>query len=95
MSNKKIIVEIAYASPKEHLVLSIKTYEGITIEQAVKDSGILSKFPEIDLSINKLGIFGKLAKLNNALKHLDRVEIYRSLRADPKAIRKHRAKSKP
>ena len=95
MSNKEIIVEIAYASLKEQLVLSIKTYEGVTVERAIEDSGILLKFPEIDLSVNKIGIFGKLTKLNKALKHLDRVEIYRSLRADPKAIRKHRAKSKP
>lgn len=93
MSNKEIIVEIAYASQKEQLLLSIKTYDGVTVEQTIESSGILSKFPEIDLSINKIGIFGKLAKLGNPLKHLDRVEIYRGLSADPKEIRKKRSKS--
>jgi putative ubiquitin-RnfH superfamily antitoxin RatB of RatAB toxin-antitoxin module len=87
MSNKEIIVEIAYASLKEQLVLSIKTYEGVTVERAIEDSGILLKFPEIDLDVNKIGIFGKLSKLSTTLKHLDRIEIYRSLRADPKVIR--------
>jgi len=38
-----------------------------------------------------LGIFGKLTKNNAPLRHLDRVEIYRPLIADPKAVRKQRA----
>ena len=36
-------------------------------------------------------MFGKLIKLDTPLRHLDRVEIYRALIADPKEVRKQRA----
>jgi hypothetical protein len=38
-----------------------------------------------------VGIFGKLATLDTALKERDRIEIYRPLIADPKEVRKQRA----
>ncbi|OIR17677.1 persistence and stress-resistance antitoxin PasI [mine drainage metagenome] len=86
----EIIVEVAYALPNEQLIIPIKVSNGTTIEQAIKASGILAKFTEIDLAVNKVGVFGKLAKLDMPLRHLDRVEIYRSLIADPKEVRKQR-----
>jgi len=89
--NNEIIVEVAYALPNEQQVIPIKAAQGITAEQAIHQSGILKKFPEINLAVNKVGIFGKLAKLEAPLRHLDRVEIYRPLIADPKEVRKQRA----
>jgi len=92
MSNpSEITVEVAYALPEEQLIVPVKVKEGITAESAIQASGILNKFPEIDLSVNKVGIFGKLVKLDTELRHLDRVEIYRPLIADPKEVRKQRA----
>lgn len=91
MEASEIIVEIAYALPHEQLIVPIKASKGITAEQAIKASGILQKFPEIDLAVNKIGVFGKLSKLDAPLRHLDRVEIYRPLIADPKEVRKQRA----
>lgn len=87
----EITVEIAYALSSEQLIVPIKAAKNISAEQAIRTSGILKKFPEIDLTINKIGIFGKLAKLDTPLRHLDRVEIYRPLIADPKEVRKQRA----
>ena len=43
------------------------------------------------LTKNKIGIFGKAAKLDVKLNEGDRVEIYRPLIADPKLVRKQRA----
>jgi putative ubiquitin-RnfH superfamily antitoxin RatB of RatAB toxin-antitoxin module len=63
----------------------------LTAKQAIEVSGILERFPEIDLKINKIGIFGKVAKLDTLLTEGDRVEIYRPLIADPKEARKKRA----
>lgn len=91
MNASEIIVEVAYALPSKQLIVPIKVTEGITAEQAIKASGILSKFPDIDLTVNKIGVFGKLTKLDAPLRHLDRVEIYRPLIADPKEVRKQRA----
>ena len=65
--------------------------KGTTAEQAVQQSRILQKFPEIDLAQNKLGIFGKLVKADTVLREHDRVEIYRALIADPKEVRRQRA----
>lgn len=87
----EITVEVAYALPDEQLIIPIKVQDGITAEEAIKASGIMGKFADIDLSINKIGIFGKLTKLDTKLRHLDRVEIYRPLIADPKEVRKQRA----
>lgn len=91
MNANEILVEVAYALPHEQLIVPIKVNQGITAEEAIRTSGIMNKFPEIDLSVNKIGIFGKLAKIDTPLRHLDRVEIYRPLIADPKEARKQRA----
>lgn len=90
MSND-ILVEVAYALPRQQLIVQLKVPEGTTAEQAVRQSGILEKFPEINLDENKLGIFGKLVKNDTPLRERDRVEIYRPLIADPKEVRRQRA----
>ncbi|MDO9151672.1 MAG: RnfH family protein [Methylotenera sp.] len=87
----EITVEVAYALPNEQLIIPIKVQDGITVKEAINASGIRAKFPDIDLNINKVGIFGKLTKMDTKLRHLDRVEIYRTLIADPKEVRKQRA----
>jgi uncharacterized protein len=89
--SSEILVEVAYALPQQQHILPVKVAEGTTAEQAVLASGILKKFPEIDLAQNKLGIFGKLAKNDTVLRERDRVEIYRPLIADPKEVRRQRA----
>ena len=61
------------------------------IWDAIEASGVLEKYPEIDLAKNKVGIFAKLVKLDGPLRDQDRIEIYRPLIADPKAVRKQRA----
>ena len=86
-----IEVEVAYARPDTQVILPVKVEQGATLEDAVKLSGILHNFMEIDLAVNKVGIFGKLSKLNTPLRDGDRVEIYRTLIADPKEVRKQRA----
>jgi putative ubiquitin-RnfH superfamily antitoxin RatB of RatAB toxin-antitoxin module len=87
----KIDVEIAYALPDEQVILPLKVEQGTTLEQAIQMSKIIETFPEIDLSTNKVGVFGKLRKPDEVLRPGDRVEIYRSLIADPKEVRRKRA----
>ncbi len=87
----KIRVEVAYAKLDEQVLLELVVDAGISLMEALELSGILERFPEIDPAINKVGIFGKLAKLDAKLAEGDRVEIYRPLIADPKEQRKKRA----
>lgn len=86
-----MIIEIAYALEKKQTLLSLDVEEGTTLKQAIELSNILTAYPQIDLSKDKTGIFGKIAKLDTVLREKDRVEIYRPLIADPKQIRKERA----
>jgi len=86
-----INVEIAYALPEVQRIISLQVKEGIELADAVKASGMLEEFPDINLDTDKVGIFGKLKKSNTALREGDRVEIYRKLIADPKQVRKDRA----
>ena len=88
---QKIHIEVAYALPQEQQILSLNVDSGTTVAQAIELSGILEQYPDIDLGKNKVGIFGKLAKLDKALQEGDRVEIYRKLIADPKEVRRKRA----
>lgn len=88
---KEIMVEVAYALPKQQLIIPIMVADGTTAEAAIRASGILEKFPDINLENNKIGIFGKLTKLDSVLRDMDRIEIYRPLIADPKEIRRQRA----
>ena len=95
MDNRKLItVEVAHARPERQLVIEEKVPEGATVREAIEQSGILEKFPEIDLAVNKVGIYGKLVKLDSLPRDRDRIEIYRPLIADPKASRRKRAAKK-
>jgi putative ubiquitin-RnfH superfamily antitoxin RatB of RatAB toxin-antitoxin module len=83
--------EVAYGKSDQQVLLIVESNEPLTVEQAIEQSSILQRFPEIDLKVNKTGIFGKAAKLDALLNEGDRVEIYRPLIADPKEARKKRA----
>ncbi|MDD5298410.1 MAG: RnfH family protein [Rhodocyclaceae bacterium] len=86
-----INVEVVYALAERQELVRVKLPEGATVTTAVEASGLLQKYPQIDLAKNKLGIFGKLAKADAVVRDRDRVEIYRPLIADPKEVRKQRA----
>ena len=87
-----INVEVAYALPGRPELLKVRVVEGATAREAIEASGILAKYPDIELDgRNKVGVFARLVRLDTVLRDRDRVEIYRPLIADPKAVRKKRA----
>ena len=83
-------VGVCYAEADRQVWLRLETPDGSSVEQAIRHSGILKRFPEIDLSVQKVGIFGKLVKLDAPVKEGDRIEIYRAIIADPKTVRRRR-----
>jgi len=89
-----IKIEIAYALVDKQVILTEKVSPDSTIEEAIHLSGVLEQFPEINLNENKVGVFGKLKKLDSTLLENDRIEIYRPLIADPKESRRKRAAKK-
>ncbi|MDQ2069109.1 RnfH family protein [Natronospira bacteriovora] len=85
-------VEVAFARPDRQEILTVDVPFESTIEAAIHASGILERFPEIDLKENRVGVFGKLARLDTCLSPGDRVEIYRPLKADPREARRRKAR---
>ncbi|MHB8535644.1 MAG: RnfH family protein [Sulfuricaulis sp.] len=85
-------VEVAYATPQRQETIEVAVRPGATVEQAICASGILEQFPEIDLSNQRVGIFGERVRPQDPVHDRDRVEIYRPLIADPKEARRERAK---
>lgn len=84
-------IEVCYALPNKQELVRVQLPEGAALQQALEASGLLAKYPEIDLKKNKFGIWNKLSKVDSLLRNKDRVEIYRPLIADPKEVRKQRA----
>lgn len=93
-SEKRMKVEVAYAKPEVQVIVPLELPEGATAEAAIRASGLLARFPEIDLTGSKIGIFSKPCGLDQVLRQGDRVEIYRALVADPKETRRSRASGK-
>jgi putative ubiquitin-RnfH superfamily antitoxin RatB of RatAB toxin-antitoxin module len=72
-------------------VLPLRT--GVTVMQALQQSGLLAECPEIDLSqpeVFTVCIWGKKTNPDHALRDLDRIEICRALTVDPKVARRER-----
>jgi uncharacterized protein len=86
-----IAVEVAYALPERQSLLTVSVVKHCTVQQAIEQSGILQQFPEIDLDVQKVGIWSRPVKLDDIVKEGERVEIYRPLIADPKDLRRRRA----
>ena len=85
---------VAYLAPGIERVVEIAVTPGATLADAVQASGIADNLPGEDLSLCKLGVWGKLRPPASALQDGDRVEIYRPLVADPKIARARRVAKK-
>lgn len=81
---------MVYALRDEQALIVLEVEEGTTVEQAIERSGLLSRYPGITLARAQVGVFGKPVELGAALRAGDRVEIYRTLTADPKEARRTR-----
>ena len=79
-------IGVAYSEPGQQIWLNIEVPDASTVSEAIERSGILKQFPHIDLGAQKVGVFGRLVKLNAALKAGDRIEIYRAIIADPETV---------
>ena len=85
------MIEIAYATPEFQKIIESEVDPGVSPRDAVRQSGIMQYFAEIDPDTCDLGIFGKSIAEDYDLVDGDRIEIYRPLIADPKEVRRQRA----
>lgn len=92
MASDEIEVEVVYALPAEQAVMRLRLAAGATVLQAIQQSGLLVRYPQITLATARVGVFGKIVALDAPLSAGDRVEIYRPLTVDPKEARRRRVK---
>ena len=90
-STATLTVEVVYALAEAQDTVTLELPAGATLRDAVLRSGMLERHPEIDLAVQKLGVFGAPAAPDRPLADGDRVEIYRALVMDPKEARRRRA----
>ncbi|THF64603.1 RnfH family protein [Pseudothauera nasutitermitis] len=79
-------VGVAYADGSRQVWLRIDVPEGASALDAIQRSGLLEMYPAIDLETQKVGVFGKLVKLDATLQQGDRVEVYREIVCDPSQV---------
>ncbi|MDX2165370.1 MAG: RnfH family protein [Gammaproteobacteria bacterium] len=85
-------IEVAYAKPDKQWIITVELELPASILDAIHKSNILEQCSEIDLTKNKVGIFGEILSLDSAVYENARVEIYRPLQKDPMMKRFERVK---
>ena len=95
MNDSPLQIEIAYAEPQRGIVKILRLPPGSCIADALRLAALDPDFAGVDLANSTFGIFGRAAQSDQALKEGDRIEIYRTLAADPKEARRARAKQSP
>ncbi len=95
-----IKIEVVYALPERQRLIELEVEDDCTVLAAAQRSGIVQALEEIDgisceidWNCAVLGIFGKVIEqpAQASLRAGDRIEIYRPLVIDPKAVRRQRA----
>ena len=79
-------VGVAYADKFKQVWLKLEVPDGCSVSEAIEHSGMLDQFPEINLERQKVGIFGKVTRLDATVQEGDRIEIYRPITADPELV---------
>jgi putative ubiquitin-RnfH superfamily antitoxin RatB of RatAB toxin-antitoxin module len=87
-------VQVCYALTDTVYLQDVTIPAVSAIQDAIQASDVLQRFPDLDISNLRVGVFGKLKSLDSALHSGDRVEIYRPLQADPMESRRRRAAHK-
>jgi putative ubiquitin-RnfH superfamily antitoxin RatB of RatAB toxin-antitoxin module len=94
-SPKPLRVEVAYALRERQVLLELEVPDGTTVGEAIEQSGVLVRFPGLQIRRGQVGVFGRAVGLHARVRDGDRVEIYRPLVASPTDARRERAKKPP
>ena len=86
-------VEVVHALPDRQRRITVRVAAGTRVAEVIRQSGILDEHPEIDPVRCKVGIFARRVAADAEVRAGDRIEIYRPLVADPKIVRRERAKN--
>ena len=90
----RLSIEVVCAWRDRQEIVHVGLEEGATALDALRASGLLQRYPEIDSGEPTLGIFGQRILPATPLKQGDRVEVYRPLKLDPKEARRAKVSAK-
>lgn len=90
----RIQIEVTVAWPELQVVVPLTLDRGSTVAEAIDRSGLRERFPGLEISPDRLGVFADKRSPDDLLCDGDRVEIYRPLRIDPKVARRLAAEAK-
>jgi uncharacterized protein len=88
-------VSVAVALPGRQEVIELELPRGASIADAIAAARLAERFPGVDFSAMRSGVWSRAADARTRLRDGDRVELYRALKADPKQQRRNRARSRP
>ena len=89
-------IEVVYALPDRQIVITLPLpAAGLTALEAVQQSGLFGRCPELRENALVLGVYGTVCGHDQLLQDRDRVEIYRPLKVDPRTQRRQRAVANP
>ena len=86
-------VTLAVALPGRQEVIDLDLAPGATVGDAIAAAQLARRFPGVDFASMRAGIWSREADTGARLREGDRVELYRDLKADPKDMRRRRAKA--
>lgn len=91
VSDNRLSVTVVYSPvAREVQEVTLELLAPCSVLQALQTSGLLARYPDIDSLHTVVGVWGRKAPLDQLLREQDRVEVYRSLRVDPKVARRER-----
>jgi uncharacterized protein len=94
MDKALLDIQVVYALPSNILVIDCNVPAGSTVAKAIHLSGLKQKVPDLRLEEGLVGIYSQKVSLNHIVADGDRIECYRPVSADPKAVRQRRVEKK-
>lgn len=81
-------IQVVDATVAAQRTVDLVVPDGTSLQEAVRMSRLIDGD---NMQMPRLGVYGKLKAAESPVRDGDRIEIYRPLRADPKAARRKRA----
>ena len=91
-SADEIVVEIVVATPDRQEIGTLSLAAGTDAASALEQSGLHSKFAELEWSACRLAVWGEPVDPARVLREGDRLEVLRPLERDPRDARRELAR---
>jgi putative ubiquitin-RnfH superfamily antitoxin RatB of RatAB toxin-antitoxin module len=80
--------QVVYATPQQQFIWTVELPMEATIAAALESARKMTDLRDVPWDTAPVGIFGEIRERTYRPAHADRIEIYRSLRADPRDRRR-------